>query len=75
MYAWFAMFAPAGTPADVIAKVRDALGIALAKPEVKDKLVSLGITSQLSTPEELAKLVQDEQAKWGPLIKASKVTR
>jgi tripartite-type tricarboxylate transporter receptor subunit TctC len=75
MYAWFAMFAPAGTPADVIAKVRDALGIALAKPEVKDKLVSLGITPQLSTPEELAKLVQDEQAKWGPLIKASKVTR
>ena len=72
MYAWFAMFAPAGTPPDVLAKIRDALGTALAKPEIKERLVSLGITPQLSTPEELAKLVQDEQAKWGPLIRASK---
>jgi len=72
MYAWFAMFAPAGTPADVIAKIRDALGTALAKPDIRERLVSLGITPQLSTPDELAKLVQDEQAKWGPLIRASK---
>jgi len=75
MFAWFAMFAPAGTPPDVIAKIRDALGVALTKPEVKDKLVSLGITPQLSTPAELAKLVQDEQAKWGPLIRSSKGMR
>ncbi len=71
MYAWFAMFAPAGTPPDVITKIRDALGVALAKPEVKDRLISLGITPQLSTPAELAKLVQDEQARWGPVIKAT----
>jgi len=71
MYAWFALFAPAGTPPEVLAKLRDALGTALAKPEVRDKLVSLGITPQLSTPQDMAKLVQDEQAKWGPVIKAS----
>ena len=71
MYAWFAMFAPAGTPPDVITKIRDGLGVALAKPEVKDRLISLGITPQLSTPAELAKLVQDEQARWGPVIKAT----
>ena len=75
MYAWFAMFAPAGTPPDVIAKIRDALGAALAKPDVKEKLISLGITPQLSTPQELAKLVMDEQATWGPVIKASKAIR
>ena len=72
MYAWFAMFAPAGTPPDVITRIRDALGVALAKPDVKERLVSLGITPQLSTPEELARLVADEQAKWGPIIRASK---
>ena len=72
MYAWFAMFAPAGTPPEILAKIRDALGTALAKPEVRDKLVSLGITPQLSTPQEMVKLVADEQAKWGPVIKASK---
>ena len=72
MYAWFAMFAPAGTPPEVITRIRDALGTALAKPDVKERLVSLGITPELSTPEQLAKLVADEQAKWGPLIRASK---
>ncbi|MEO8751533.1 MAG: tripartite tricarboxylate transporter substrate binding protein [Casimicrobiaceae bacterium] len=71
MFAWFALFAPAGTPPDVLSKLRDALGTALAKPEVKDKLISLGITPQLSTPQEMTKLVADEQAKWGPVIKAS----
>ena len=75
MFAWFAMFAPAGTPPDVIAKIRDALGVALAKPEVKERLISLGITPQLSTPEELAKLVQEEQAKWGPMIQSSKAMK
>ncbi|MFO1313674.1 MAG: tripartite tricarboxylate transporter substrate binding protein [Burkholderiales bacterium] len=71
MFAWFALFAPAGTPPDILGKLRDALGVALAKPEVRDKLVSLGITPQLSTAAEMAKLVQDEQATWGPVIKAS----
>jgi tripartite-type tricarboxylate transporter receptor subunit TctC len=71
MFAWFALFAPSGTPPDVLTKLRDALGTALAKPEVKDKLISLGITPQLSTPQEMTKLVADEQAKWGPVIKAS----
>jgi len=75
MFAWFAMFAPAGTPPDVLAKLRDALKFALDKPEVRDRLVSLGITPQLSTPQEMAQLVQDEQAKWGPVIKATKAMK
>lgn len=75
MHAWFAMFAPAGTPPAVIARIRNALGVALAKPEVKERLVSLGITPQLSTPEDLAKLVKDEQARWGPIIQSSKAMK
>lgn len=75
MYAWFAMFAPAGTPPEIIAKIRDALGVALAKPEIRDKLVSLGITPQLSTPQELAKLVSDERTRWGPVLQASKAAK
>lgn len=75
MYAWFAMFAPAGTPPEIIAKIRDALGVALAKPEIRDKLVSLGITPQLSTPQELAKLVADERTRWGPVLQASKAAK
>ncbi|MCC6193631.1 MAG: tripartite tricarboxylate transporter substrate binding protein [Burkholderiales bacterium] len=73
--AWFAMYAPAGTPPDVIAKIRDALGVALAKPDVKERFKVLGITPQLSTPQELAKVVQDERAQWGPVINASKAMK
>jgi len=69
------MFAPAGTPPEILAKIRDALNTALTKPEVKDKLVSLGITPQLSTAQEMAKVVQDEQAKWGPVIQATKAMK
>lgn len=72
MFAWFAMFAPAGTPAPIVGKIREALDGALKKPEIREKLVSLGITPQLSTPEEMSKLVLDEQAKWGPVIRATK---
>ncbi|MCC6193244.1 MAG: tripartite tricarboxylate transporter substrate binding protein [Burkholderiales bacterium] len=75
MYAWFAMFAPAGTPAEIIAKIRAALKSALDKPEVRDTLVSRGITPQLSTPQEMAKLVLDERAKWGPVIQATKAMK
>jgi tripartite-type tricarboxylate transporter receptor subunit TctC len=75
MYAWFAMVAPAGTPPDIIAKIRDALGVALARPDIRDKLVGLGITPQLSTPQELAKIVADERAKWGPVIQATKAMK
>jgi tripartite-type tricarboxylate transporter receptor subunit TctC len=53
-------------PARRSRKIREALGRRSAKPEVRDRLVSLGITPQLSTPQDMAKLVQDEQAKWGP---------
>ena len=70
MYAWFAMFAPQGTPPEILAKIRDALGAALAESEVRDKLVSFGITPQLSTSQEMAKLLTEEQAKWGPVIRA-----
>lgn len=75
MYAWFAMFAPAGTPPDVLVKIRNALGVALAKPDVKEKLIALGITPQLSTPEELANLVKEEQARWGPIIQSTKAMK
>ena len=75
MSAWFAMFAPAGTPPEVIVKLRDALGTALAKPEVRNRLIADGITPQLSTPGELDKLMRDEHATWGAVIKASSIRK
>lgn len=65
LIAWFGVFAPAGTPAPVIAKLNDAIVKASASPEVQDKLgKGLGIAVSSSTPDELAANVKREGAKW-----------
>ncbi|MFO1049426.1 MAG: tripartite tricarboxylate transporter substrate binding protein [Geminicoccaceae bacterium] len=70
-YTWNALFVPAGTPPDVIAKLNEAAVAAVSDPEVKAKLETMGASVVGSTPEELAKHVQAELDKWGPVVKAS----
>jgi tripartite-type tricarboxylate transporter receptor subunit TctC len=68
---WFALFVPAGTPKDIIAKI-NADSVRLFKlPEVAEKLKTLGLDPILSTPEELGKYQQEEIAKWAKVVKAS----
>ncbi len=68
---WFALFVPAGTPKDIIAKI-NADSVRLFKlPEVGEKLKTLGLDPILSTPEELGKYQQEEIAKWAKVVKAS----
>jgi tripartite-type tricarboxylate transporter receptor subunit TctC len=71
VYSWNALFAPAGTPPEVIAKLNQAALTALADPEVVTKLKDLSIKAVGSTPDELAAHVQAELAKWAPIVKAS----
>jgi tripartite-type tricarboxylate transporter receptor subunit TctC len=66
---WLAMFAPAGTPQDIVRKVSDEIRMALNKPELKEKQTKLGINVITSTPEELDATVRSETALWGDLIR------
>jgi tripartite-type tricarboxylate transporter receptor subunit TctC len=68
---WFAYFVPAGTPADVIAKLNAEANRALRLPDVKEKLASVGAEVVGTSPQELEKFVQSESAKFAKLIKAS----
>ncbi|HRO58979.1 MAG TPA: tripartite tricarboxylate transporter substrate binding protein [Burkholderiaceae bacterium] len=61
---WFALFAPAGTPPAVIAKIHDEAKRVYSLPEVQKRLATLGLDAILSTPEELAKFQAAEIAKW-----------
>ncbi|HMR32365.1 MAG TPA: tripartite tricarboxylate transporter substrate binding protein [Geminicoccaceae bacterium] len=70
-YSWNAIFAPAGTPEEAIAKLNAAGLAALADPDVKAKLADLSAGVVGSTPTELAEHVQAELAKWAPIVKAS----
>jgi len=70
-YTWNALFAPAGTPPDVIAKLNEAALQALADPDVQAKLQGFGAQVKGSTPNELAAHVRAELAKWAPVVKTS----
>jgi tripartite-type tricarboxylate transporter receptor subunit TctC len=74
--AWNAVFAPKGTPPEVVKKLADALDKALDDENVKKRLSDLGGTipdKQGRTPEALQKLVESEVARWTPILKAAGV--
>ena len=68
---WDALFAPAGTPPEVVARLNEAAVVALADPDVQAKLLEFGAMTVGSTPEALAAHVKDELAKWMPVVEAS----
>ncbi|MGN6703115.1 MAG: Bug family tripartite tricarboxylate transporter substrate binding protein [Burkholderiaceae bacterium] len=66
---WYGLFMPAGTPADVVQKMHDAINQALADPAVVDKLAKQGIEVSPMTTEQFASIVNADVAKWGKTIK------
>ncbi len=71
---WFGLFAPAGTPAPVVAKLNAAIVKVLAQPDVKKKLAEQGAEPHAETPEQFADFIRKETAKWGQVVKASGAT-
>lgn len=71
IYSWNALFAPAGTPRDVIAKINDAANKAIKDPVIAKRLMDLSNVIVGTTPEALAEHVAKELAKWGPIAKAT----
>ncbi|GAB4066279.1 tripartite tricarboxylate transporter substrate binding protein [Ancylobacter sonchi] len=70
-YTWNALFAPAGTPPEVVAKLNAAANKSLSDPKVQARLADFSATVIGSTPDELAAHVKAELAKWAPIVKAS----
>jgi tripartite-type tricarboxylate transporter receptor subunit TctC len=68
---WYGMMVPAATPKALITKLNAEANKALAMPEVKERLSGAGIDVGGGSPEDYAKFVRDELAKWGPVVKAS----
>ncbi|MDZ7858788.1 tripartite tricarboxylate transporter substrate binding protein [Sphaerotilus sp.] len=70
---WNALAAPAGTPADVVAKIGKAARDALATPAVTKRLQELGVRAQSGTPAQLDTLLQSEIRRWRDVIQAAKI--
>jgi tripartite-type tricarboxylate transporter receptor subunit TctC len=72
---WNAIFAPRGTPPDVVEKLNAALREVLDTPEMKKRALELGIEAKGSTPEEIAQRLKDDIAKWAKVIERAGIEK
>ena len=71
---WFALFAPKGTDAAVVARLNAAVRQVLQQPEVRAKFEAAGNTVRLETPEQFKATVHANRLKWAEVVKAANVT-
>src|SRR5262245_48022 len=71
---WFALFAPARTPAAATARVRQEAPKVIAQPDMKAKFAQMGLDTVGNSPEELAAVIKTDIAKWAKVIKEANIT-
>ena len=69
--AWYGLFAPAGTPKDIVTKLTTEITKLMDNPEMRERLVGLGVESAPGTPEQLASLMRDDLVRWAKIVKDS----
>jgi len=70
---WVGMLAPAGTPAPVVQKIYESMNAALAKPEVRERLRSLGAVIVSDKPAEFRAFLVKDKERWQQVIKAANI--
>ena len=71
---WFGLLAPAGTPADVIAKVQRDTAAVMAETETKARLFVQGMTPIANTPSEFSATIDSEMVRWATVVKNRKIS-
>jgi tripartite-type tricarboxylate transporter receptor subunit TctC len=70
---WYGLLVPAGTPKPIIERLNRETAKALASPEVREKLLAQGAEPMPGTPEAFGAFMQEEMAKWAPVVKQAGV--
>jgi tripartite-type tricarboxylate transporter receptor subunit TctC len=70
---WVGLYAPAGTPPPVVARLHDAVARLLALPAVRERLQQHGLTPGGGAPGRLAELASAERAKWRTLVRERRI--
>jgi tripartite-type tricarboxylate transporter receptor subunit TctC len=70
---WYGVLAPAATPPDVVRTLARAIRDATDSPDFRKRLLDLGAEPAATTPEEFGRLLQEELARWGKVVKAAGV--
>jgi len=71
---WFGLLAPAATPRDLVARISADANKVLADPPAMQKMLSLGAEPSGNTPEQFARFIRDDQAKWAKLMRERGIT-
>lgn len=71
---WFGLFAPTGTPHDVIARLNAEIGKVMARKDVHDPLMAQGYEPATGTPGDLAELLTKDIARWADVIRRAGIT-
>ena len=69
--AWYGVFAPAGTPREIVTRLNTDIVRIVNSAEVKDIFLKQGATSYATSPEEFSRVVQRDVEKWAKVVKAS----
>ena len=70
---WNALMAPRGTPKEIVDYLNGHVVAMLAEPELRKRLVNLGIQPTSGTPEHLQGFIESESRKWGDLVRQAKI--
>jgi tripartite-type tricarboxylate transporter receptor subunit TctC len=71
---WVAMVAPAATPKPIIERLHGALAKTFAEPAMRERFEAQGCDIVAGTPEDLARVLREDQAKWARLVRAKNIT-
>jgi tripartite-type tricarboxylate transporter receptor subunit TctC len=71
---WFGLLAPAATPAPIVGRLSADANRVLADPDVRSRMVALGADPRGNTPEEFARFIREDQAKWAKLMREAGIS-
>lgn len=70
---WFGLLGPAGMPAEVVARLNDAVAKALALPDLQARFQNFGVIAKGSTPKQLGDLIADEVPRWTQVVREAAI--
>jgi tripartite-type tricarboxylate transporter receptor subunit TctC len=70
---WVGLFAPSGTPPQIVSKLQSVVSAFLLKTETRDKLMSMGLEAGGDKPEEVKSMIQREAKRFSEIIKEANI--
>jgi tripartite-type tricarboxylate transporter receptor subunit TctC len=68
---WAGVFAPAGTPPEIVGKLNAAINAALRSAEMKASMDKLGLDAKIGSPADFAKFVAEEVPRWAEIVRST----